>query len=103
MLITQTGATTMQTVSLNGQWRAAQVVADGAQARKVNGTFPGTVPGCIHTDLRAAGKIPDPYYRDNEQMLQWIGEVDWSYSRTFSVPAALLRYERVLLRCEGLD
>ena len=89
----------MQKLNLSGEWRAAQAGADGKLTHKV----PGTVPGCIHTDLLAAGKIPDPYYRDNELKLQWIGEVDWVYARNFSVPADLLKHERVLLRCEGLD
>jgi beta-mannosidase len=89
----------MQILSLNGSWHAAQAGADGALTHKVT----GTVPGCIHMDLSASGKIPDPYYRDNELALQWIGEVDWTYSRTFTVPASLLTHERVLLRCEGLD
>ncbi len=85
----------MQTIDLNGNWRVAQA---GARS-----TIPAHVPGCIHTDLMAAGKIPDPYYRDNELKLQWIGEADWVYSRRFTVPAGLLKHERVLLRCEGLD
>ncbi|HEY3289440.1 MAG TPA: glycoside hydrolase family 2 protein [Anaerolineae bacterium] len=85
----------MEKFSLNGHWRAAQV----GGAIKVA----ATVPGCIHTDLMAAEKIPDPYYRDNELKLQWIGEVDWNYSRSFNVPASLLKFEKVVLRCEGLD
>src|SRR5689334_13960555 len=89
----------METLSLNGEWRAAQAGGTGKAAAKI----PAQVPGCIHTDLLAAGKIPDPYYRDNELSLQWIGEVDWVYSRTFNVPASLLQHEQVLLRCEGLD
>ncbi len=27
---------------------------------------PATVPGCVHTDLLAAGLIPDPYLNANE-------------------------------------
>ena len=85
----------MEKLSLTGAWRAAQV----------NGTVKcaATVPGCIHTDLITAGKIPDPYYRDNEQKLQWIGEVDWEYTRSFAVPASLIAHDQVILRCEGLD
>ncbi len=30
---------------------------------------PATVPGCVHTDLLAAGLIPDPYLDDNEPLL----------------------------------
>lgn len=85
----------MQTIKLDGDWRVAQ-----AGKRR---SIPAVVPGCVHTDLLAAGKIPDPFYRDNELKVQWIGEADWIYSRSFNVPAALLARDRVLLRCEGLD
>lgn len=85
----------MQTIKLDGDWRVAQSGKRGA--------IPARVPGCIHTDLLAAGKIPDPFYRDNELKVQWVGEVDWVYARSFNAPAALLRHDRVLLRCEGLD
>jgi beta-mannosidase len=61
------------------------------------------VPGCIHTDLLAAGKIPNPFYRDNEQTVQWVGEANWVFRRTFALRAGFLKHDRVLLRCEGLD
>ena len=59
--------------------------------------LPATVPGCVHTDLLAAGKIPDPFYGTNELDLQWIEERDWEYQATFTVAAALLRDPRVEL------
>ncbi len=39
--------------------------ADPIAARRhwPTGTIPATVPGCVHTDLLAAGLIPDPYLR----------------------------------------
>ncbi|GAI15280.1 unnamed protein product, partial [marine sediment metagenome] len=86
---------TMQTVYLSGEWTLKQL---GKKER-----IKATVPGCVHTDLLAAGKIPDPYYRDNEQVLQWIGEVDWVYMRTFNIQEEFLNHEQVLLHCEGLD
>lgn len=85
----------MLNYDLSGPWQVRK--ADDTE------TFPATVPGCIHTDLLAAGKIDDPYYRDNEARQMWIGETDWLYSRTFSVSPELLDHEVVLLRCEGLD
>lgn len=42
-----------------------------------------SVPGCVHTDLLAAGLIPDPYLDENERALQWIGRVDWRYETVF--------------------
>jgi beta-mannosidase len=85
----------MHCLSLNGAWRVAQ---SGHSA-----TIPARVPGCIHTDLLAAGRIPDPFHRDQETAVQWVGATGWVYSRDFQVPAAVLRRERVLLRCNGLD
>jgi beta-mannosidase len=80
---------------LDGPW---QVSASGS-----NDWFDATVPGCIHTDLLAAGRIPDPFFRDNESRVQWVGEQDWTYRRSFQVSDELYAREHLLLRCEGLD
>jgi beta-mannosidase len=85
----------LETFDLTGCWQA--VSADGKHA------VAARVPGDIHGDLLAAGTIPDPFYRDNEKDLHWIGETDWTFSRAFDVPDELLAQDRVLLRCEGLD
>ncbi len=87
----------MEIVSLNGRWQFKQ-----AGSTHTN-WLEATVPGCVHTDLLAAGAIPDPYYRDNERQVMWIGETDWLYRRTFSVTAEWLRHDHVCLRCDGLD
>ena len=78
----------------------------GAWKLRKNGedeSIPAMVPGCVHADLLAAGKIEDPYYRDNEAQQMWIGETDWLYFRTFELDANFLAHDHVLLRCEGLD
>ncbi|MFN2516451.1 MAG: glycoside hydrolase family 2 protein, partial [Pyrinomonadaceae bacterium] len=62
-----------------------------------------TVPGCVHTDLLNNKLINDPFYRDNEKTLQWIGKTDWEYQTTFKVGPALLGRDRVELIFEGLD
>ena len=85
----------MQIINLAGEWVLQQ---SGKQEY-----IKAAVPGCVHTDLLAAGKIPDPYYRDNESGLQWIGEVDWIYRRDFEITPGFLQQEHILLRCEGLD
>ena len=61
------------------------------------------VPGCVHRDLQRHGLIPDPFWADNENRLQWIEERDWEYRAVFSVPADLLREEEVELVADGLD
>jgi beta-mannosidase len=59
------------------------------------------VPGCVHTDLLAAGLIPDPFLDDNESALAWIGLVDWTYATSFTwVPDDADRTDLVF---EGLD
>ncbi len=82
-------------LNLDGPWQVAKAASGES--------LPATVPGCIHTDLLAAGKIPDPFYRENEKDVQWVGEADWVYQRSFPVPESVLKSDRVLLRCEGLD
>ena len=64
-----------------------------------------TVPGCVHTDLLAAGLIPDPYHDRNEADLGWIGRTDWCYATTFEHDpgAAAGADEHVELVCDGLD
>ncbi|HEX8685393.1 MAG TPA: glycoside hydrolase family 2 TIM barrel-domain containing protein, partial [Pyrinomonadaceae bacterium] len=62
-----------------------------------------SVPGSVHTDLLADGAIEDPFYRDNERKLQWIGKTDWEYRTTFDVSPALMRRRRHELVFEGLD
>jgi beta-mannosidase len=84
----------MKLFDLSGSWslrRAGQKKA-----------VPATVPGCVHTDLLTAGEIEDPFPRDNEERVQWVGESDWIYERTFDLED-LSAETCVLLRCEGLD
>ncbi len=65
--------------------------------------MPATVPGTVHTDLLASGKIEDPYYRLNERQVQWIDKVDWEYQTFFTVDEKLLEKDRVVLYFKGLD
>ncbi|MEU4702744.1 glycoside hydrolase family 2 protein [Nonomuraea dietziae] len=62
---------------------------------------PATVPGCVHTDLLAAGLIPDPYLDANEDALTWIGGEEWHYESAFEWDDT--GHERTDLVCEGLD
>ncbi len=85
----------LRRLNLGGLWRVSQ--------KGKNDWISAGVPGCVHTDLLAAGKIPDPFYRDNEKRVQWITEADWVYERSFDVPDDVLKNDFILLRCEGLD
>lgn len=80
---------------LNGEWQMRR--ADESAWRQAR------VPGCVHTDLLRAGEIPDPYVGRNDLTLQWIGEKDWVYRKTFHIDPRDLEKEHVQLVFEGLD
>lgn len=85
----------MNQQSLNGVWEFRQA-----------GTptwMPAQVPGGVHTDLLALGRIPDPFVGDNEKRVQWVAEADWEYRRVFTAAPVLLRQEHIWLVCDGLD
>jgi len=81
--------------SLSGQWTFRQ--------HNTNEWMPATVPGGVHTDLLALGKIPDPFVADNEKQVQWIADTDWEYRTTFKVSAEVLKEAKQYLVCDGLD
>ncbi|WP_432883293.1 glycoside hydrolase family 2 protein [Kribbella sp. CA-245084] len=96
--------TSLKTLDLTTDGGAAWTV------RAVDGPAPdglldrpvaATVPGEVHTDLLAAGEIPDPFDGDNESKLHWIGRTRWSYRTTFSWTAD--GNDRQELVAEGLD
>ena len=64
---------------------------------------PATVPGCVHTDLLNNKLIEDPFYRDNEKKLQWIGKTDWEYQTSFDIAPEILARDKIDLIFEGLD
>ena len=64
---------------------------------------PAQVPGVVHTDLLRNKLIPEPFDRDNEFRLQWIGLTDWEYRTTLTLDAAILAHDHVDLVFEGLD
>ena len=81
--------------NLNGSWTY----------KRLGGKEKGTarVPSDIYRDLLDNDQIPDPYYRDNELELKWIGENGWVYSRDFSIDKTFLENDQVILKCHGLD
>ncbi len=95
LLAEDPAASRQRRLNLDGDWQVSQTGHDD--------WIPAKVPGGIYTDLLAAGKIPDPFFQDNEKNVQWVGDADWTYQRHFMVPKEVLDNDRVLLRCEGLD
>ncbi len=66
-------------------------------------TYPASVPGVVHLDLLQNGLIADPFYRDYEKGLQWIGRTDWEYRTAFDAAPEVLSRRRVEIVFDGLD
>jgi beta-mannosidase len=101
----------MTVVPLHAAEPSSRTIDSGWQFRAVANTdradvkqwHPAQVPGVVQTDLLNSKLIPDPFDRDNEFRLQWIGLADWEYQTTFQVDASTLSREHVDLVFEGLD
>ena len=62
-----------------------------------------SVPGSVYHDLLQAGKMEDPYYRDNELKALKIMEQDFVYETLFEADEKIRKEEVQLLRFEGID
>ncbi|PID93657.1 MAG: beta-mannosidase [Bacteroidetes bacterium] len=80
---------------LDGEWEFKQLDSTT--------WMPATVPGTIHTDLMENGVIEDPFYRLNEQEVQWVDKVDWEYKTTFKIDERYLQNDAIKLHFDGLD
>jgi beta-mannosidase len=91
----------MKKIDLHSGWTVRAV--GGAIPPEVGeAPLPATVPGTVHTDLLAAGAIPDPYTGTHETDLIWLHRSAWQYETTLRAePAA--PDERVDLVFDGLD
>jgi beta-mannosidase len=58
------------------------------------------VPGDVHRTLIDAGRIPDPYYAQNETECAWMEQREWWYRWSFDVPPGQTDHRLVF---HGLD
>ncbi len=82
-------------ISLNGEWK---MKALGEQD-----WLPARVPGSVYTDLLAAGRMEDPFYRDNEYAAFDLMEKDYVYEKTFSLSDEDKKSPSLDLVFDGLD
>lgn len=85
----------MKKFILNGKWTLNKI----GETK----TYDVTVPGNVFSDLHSHGVIPNPLTALNENLVQWVGECDWSYTKQFTLTQSDLEYEFIELNFEMLD
>jgi beta-mannosidase len=86
----------MEIISLNGSWKMKD--CDSSE------WIDAEVPGSVFCDLLRAKKIPDPYFRDNDDLVrEEYATKNYEYTHEFEIPDSFLKNDRLFLRCLGLD
>ncbi|KAH6633962.1 glycoside hydrolase family 2 protein [Chaetomium sp. MPI-SDFR-AT-0129] len=86
-------------IPLDQNWEFKQADNQGARFLPVS-----QFPTNVHLDLQHHGLIPDPYIGKNELAVQWVGEAQWTYRTSFTVPAqATLAGRQAVIAFDGLD
>ncbi len=80
-------------------WRMGR--AENAGFGSASPPLSATVPGAVHTDLLAAGLIPDWQNGLEAFKSEWVSNREWSLRRTVTVPTDF--EGRITLECDGLD
>ena len=64
---------------------------------------PAKVPGSVYQAYLDAGKMEDPFYRDNEEKELNLMKQDFEFATTFDAEEALREADRTVLRFDGID
>ncbi|MCI3271720.1 glycoside hydrolase family 2 protein [Streptomyces cylindrosporus] len=78
----------------------ATPLTEGWVLRHEGKLLPAAVPGCVHTDLLAAGVIPDPFLGRDEAEVAWVGRREWTYETELRAGSG---HEQTDLVFDGLD
>lgn len=90
----------MREYKLNGQWTMHIV---GENVYGVQEEVPVKIPGSVYSGLIEAGKMPDPFFRDNELNALKLMENDFTFYRTFTLKKEDLEADKLLLCFDGID
>jgi len=85
----------MKKVFLNENWEMRRVDEETYIEAKV--------PGSVYCDLLNAGKMEDPYWKDNEDAALKLMDYDYEYVSHFTCDDEMLDKTEVVLVFEGLD
>lgn len=90
----------LHSLSLHQNWNLS-CLTQRASRPALPEVIAASVPGCVHTDLMAAGLLADPYLDLNEIRQDWVGRQDWAYAARFDL--ADMPQDHAELMFEGLD
>lgn len=91
----------MKKIDLCGNWRM-KILGDNVYHIPEE-WMDAKVPGSVYGTLLELGKMPDPYYRDNELDATRLMENDFIYETDVEITQDMLAYDGVMLRFEGID
>ncbi|MFH1540096.1 MAG: hypothetical protein ABIH66_14170 [bacterium] len=85
--------------SLNGNdwWMGAAAPGGSAPPGE---WLPARVPGNVRPELARAGRIPEPFFADNNEHSRWVDGREWWFRKEFDAPE---KPGRAFLRFMGLD
>ncbi|GJQ10997.1 hypothetical protein GpartN1_g2788.t1 [Galdieria partita] len=67
----------VQRLYLNTDWSVGSLTTSQQAGTK----YTANIPTCVHSILLENGVISDPFYGENEKLIQWISDLTWSFSR----------------------
>jgi len=79
----------MSLATLDGEWELScfNHEADATAGVPPLEAVVAQVPGDVHLDLQAAGKIEEPFWSLNAEKCQWVADRCWVYRKTFALDA----------------
>ncbi|WP_330587648.1 glycosyl hydrolase 2 galactose-binding domain-containing protein [Anaerocolumna sedimenticola] len=91
----------MLEMSLNGLWK---MKINGQNVFDISEDYmEAKVPGTVYSTLLELGKMPDPFYRDNELKALKLMENDFTYTLNFDLSEEMLTKDALLLHFDGID
>ena len=79
------------------------LLTDWVMKHPVFGNLPCRIPFSMYGTLLEAGKIPDPFYRDQEYALTALSDEEYTFETTFEAAPEQLQNPYQKLRFEGID
>ena len=80
---------------LNGEWTVRRADDDES--------FRTELPATVYGTLIKEGKIPDPYFGENQYDALKVSESDYIFEHTFNIDGHLAEYKKFYLRFNGID